>query len=77
MEKIHKAKVAQEKRASGISPGECEVDREMKDIIQLLEQRDRYHEKLSKEKCHTVCLKGQRKHSRFHKTLFKATFYNI
>ena len=50
MEKIHKAKVAQEERSSGISPEESEVDRAMEDIIQLFEEHDRENKKFSDKK---------------------------
>ncbi|XP_078347999.1 uncharacterized protein LOC144633091 [Oculina patagonica] len=50
MERHHKSKVAQEERASGITPEETEVDRAMAEIIQLFEEYDRENEKLSEEK---------------------------
>ena len=50
MERNHKTKVAQEERASGITPEETEVDRAMEEIIQLFEEYDRENEKLSDKK---------------------------
>ena len=58
LEKKHKKKTSSEKKASGVSPEENEVDTAMEDIIQRFEEADKRHQQIADEKREQMTLEN-------------------